>query len=119
MYRLTAAGQGLLVSDNFAELQRLHLGDVLEVPAPHGVIRLPIGVIRLPITGIMVDYSDQQGTILMDRSIFQTFWRDDSINVFRGYLEPGAQVPDVKRRILERFAGERQVFVLTNGELKT
>ncbi len=33
-------------------------------------------------------------------------------------LKPGAQVPDVKRRILERYAGERQVFVLTNGELK-
>ena len=29
-----------------------------------------------------------------------------------------AQLPDVKRRILERYAGERQVFVLTNGELK-
>jgi len=27
-------------------------------------------------------------------------------------------VPEVKQRILERYAGERQVFVLTNGELK-
>jgi putative ABC transport system permease protein len=34
------------------------------------------------------------------------------------YLEPGASVPDVRQRILERYAGTRQVFVLTNGELK-
>ena len=111
MYRETAAGRGLMVSDNLAQLQRLSLGDVLEIPAPHGVIRLPI-------VGIVVDYSDQQGTILMDRTVFQQYWHDDSINAFRLYLSPGAQVPDVKRRILERYAGVRQVFVLTNGELK-
>ena len=112
MYRLTAAGQGLMVSDNLAQLQRLTLGEMLEIPAPYGVIRLPI-------VGIVVDYFDQQGTILMDRSLFQKYWHDDSVNVFRLYLKPGAQVPDVKRRILERYMGERQVFVLTNGELKS
>ena len=40
------------------------------------------------------------------------------MNVFRVYLQPGASVPDVKQRILARYAGQRQVFVLTNGELK-
>jgi putative ABC transport system permease protein len=111
MYGLTAAGQGLMVSDNLAQLQRLRLGEVIEVPAPHGVIRLPIA-------GIVVDYSDQQGTILMDRSLFERYWHDDSVNVFRLYLKPGATVPDVRQRVLERYAGERQVFVLTNGELR-
>jgi len=111
MYNLTSAGKGLMVSDNLAQLQRLALGDVLELPAPHGTIRLPI-------VGIVLDYSDQQGTILMDIRVFQQYWRDDTVNAFRLYLSPGAQVPDVKRRILARYAGERQVFVLTNGELK-
>ena len=111
MYRLAAAGKGLMVSDNLAQLQRLKLGETLEIPAPAGVIRLPI-------VGIILDYSDQQGTILMDRTVFKQYWHDDTVNVFRVYLQPGAQVPDVKRRILERFAGERQVFVLTNRELK-
>lgn len=111
MYRLTAAGRGLIVSDNLAELQRLRLGEVLEIPAPHGVIRLPIA-------GIVVDYSDQQGTILMDRRLFVRYWRDDTVNLFRLYLRPGATVPAVKERILDRYAGARQVFVLTNRELK-
>ena len=111
MYQETAAGRGLMVSDNLAQLQRLHVGETLEIPAPGGLIRLPI-------VGIVVDFSDQQGTILMDRTVFQQYWRDDSINVFRVYLEPGAIVPDVKDRILARFSGERQVFVLTNDELK-
>jgi putative ABC transport system permease protein len=111
MYRETAAGRGLVVSDNLAQLQRLKLGEVLEIPAPHGVIRLPI-------VGIVVDYSDQQGTILMDRTVFQQYWHDDSINAFRLYLSRAAQVPEVKRQILARYAGQRQVFVLTNVELK-
>jgi putative ABC transport system permease protein len=111
MYRRTAAGEGLMVSDNLAQLQRLHLGEILEIAAPGGVIRLPI-------VGIVVDYSDQQGTILMDRTLFQRYWHDDTVNVFRVYLEPGAQVADVRQRIIERFAGQRQVFVLTNTELK-
>ncbi len=112
MYRRTSAGEGLMVSENLAQLQDLTLGEVLEVPAPYGVIRLPIA-------GIITDYSDQQGAILMDRRLFQRYWRDDSVNLFRLYLSPGAKMPDVRRSILERYAGERQVFVLTNAELKS
>ena len=111
MYRRTAAGEGLMVSDNLAQLQDLKLGEIVEVPAPNGLIKLPI-------VGIVVDYSDQQGTILMDRSLFIRYWNDDSVNVFRVYLNPGAPAADVRQRILERYAGARQVFVLTNVELK-
>jgi putative ABC transport system permease protein len=111
MYRRTAAGDGLIVSDNLAQLQHLSIGAILDVPAPEGVIHLPI-------VGIVVDYSDQQGTIMMDRTLFERYWHDDSVNVFRLYLKPGALVPVVRQHILERYAGTRQVFVLTNGELK-
>ncbi|MES1256460.1 MAG: FtsX-like permease family protein, partial [Acidobacteriota bacterium] len=111
MYRRAAAGEGLVVSDNFAQLQHLSLGEMLEIPAPEGVIRLPI-------VGIVVDYSDQQGTILMDRTVFERYWHDDSVNVFRLYLKPGISVSRVRQQILERYAGTRQVFVLTNTELK-
>jgi putative ABC transport system permease protein len=111
MYQRTAAGEGLMVSENLASLQHLRLGELLEIAAPNGVIRLPIA-------GIVVDYSDQQGTILMDRRVFLKYWHDDTVNAFRVYLKTGAQVPEVRRRILERYAGRRQVFVLTNGELK-
>jgi putative ABC transport system permease protein len=112
MYRQAAAGEGLMVADNLAQLQHLKLGDMLEVPAPNGLIRLPI-------VGVIVDYSDQQGTIFMDRKLFTKYWSDDSVNVFRVYLSPGATVPEVRRRILEQYAGQRQVFVLTNRELKS
>jgi putative ABC transport system permease protein len=111
MYRKAAAGEGLLVSDNLAGLQHLSLGETLEIPAPNGMIRLPI-------VGIVVDYSDQQGTVLMDRGLFLKYWNDDSVNIFRIYVKQGAPIADVRQRILEQYAGQRQVFVLTNDELK-
>ncbi len=111
MYRIAAAGDGLIVADNLAQLQHLTVGDMLEVPAPKGLIRLPI-------VGVILDFSDQQGTIFMDRSLFIRYWNDDSVNAFRVYLNPGATVPEVRQRILEKYAGQRQVFVLTNQELK-
>ena len=111
MYRRAAAGEGLIVSDNLAELQRLRLGDVIAIPAPYGLVRLPI-------VGIVVDYSDQQGTILMDRSVFIKYWHDDSVRDFSVYVARGATVSEVRERILERYAGRRQVFVLLNSDLK-
>ena len=111
MFRLAAAGRGLLVSENLAELHRLHYGETLELPTPTGLLQLPI-------VGIVVDYSDQQGALLIDRAVFQRHWQDDSVNFFRVYLNPEAAWPDVKRQILERYAGVRQVFVLNNDELR-
>ncbi len=111
MYRLTAQGKGLLVSDNFALLHGFKLGDRVDIPSPNGAVHLPI-------VGVVTDYSDQQGTILMDRSVYRRYWNDDTANVFRIYLAPGAAEADVKRRILERFANERRLFVLTNQDLR-
>jgi len=111
MYRKAAAGEGLMVSDNLARLQHLSLGEALEIPAPKGVMRLPI-------VGIVSDYSDQQGTILIDRQLFIRYWNDDTVNVFRVYATPGTAPLDLRRRIIERLSAERQLFVFTNGEVK-
>jgi putative ABC transport system permease protein len=112
MFVDAGSGRGLLVSENLAGLQRLRLGDTFELPTPNGVLRLPIA-------GVVVDYTDQQGTVLIDRALFQRYWQDDTANFFRVYLASGAGWADVKRHILERYAGVRQVFILNNDELRT
>jgi putative ABC transport system permease protein len=111
MYRLAARGEGVMASDNLAVLQRLKLGDTVEIAAPHGLLRLPI-------VGIMMDYSDQQGSLLVDREVYRRYWNDDSVNTFRVYLKPGAKEAEVRERLLARFAGGRRLFVFTNAELR-
>ena len=111
MFRRTQAGQAILASENLALLRGLKLGDVVDVPSPGGVLRLPIA-------GIVTDYSDEQGSLLMDRSLYKRYWNDSSVNVFRIYLAPGAAEADVKRRILEKFGNQRRLFVLTNRDVR-
>jgi putative ABC transport system permease protein len=112
MYRVAGAGKGLIVSDSLAQRFQLALGDTLDIPAPQGAISLPI-------VGIIVDYTDQQGTIFMDRSVWIEHWQDDSVNDFRVFVSPGAAVADVRQRIIERYAGERQLFVLTSEQSRS
>jgi len=111
MYRLTARGEGVIASDNLAALKGLKLGDVIEIAAPNGLLRLPIA-------GIVIDYSDQGGSLLVDRQVLRRYWNDDSVNTFRVYLKPGAKEAEVRERLLARFAGERRVFVFTSAELR-
>src|SRR5208282_1448274 len=66
MYRLAAAGQGILASDNLAKLANLRLGEVVEVPTP-------MGLLRLPIVGLVEDYSDPKGTLLFDRRLYTQY----------------------------------------------
>ncbi len=111
MYRRAAAGEAAIVSENFANLQQVGIGDVLDIPTPTGLLRLPVA-------GIIEDWSDQLGTILLDRKVFIRQWRDDSVNAFRIYLKPGATEAGVKARILAALSGTRRVFVLTNRDVR-
>lgn len=110
MYLRTAAGEAVIISDNLAGLRGVKLGDILELATPRGPLRLPVA-------GIVRDYSDQQGVVLVDRAVYQRYWMDDTANVIRVYLAPGASAAEVKRQILERCAG-RRLFVLSNAEVR-
>ncbi len=90
MYRLTAEGRGVILSDRRSlQLKNLHAGDTIEIPAPTGTLRLPV-------VGVIDDWSDQQGTIFLDRTVYRKWWNDDRVNTFRVYLRQGASLPSVR-----------------------
>jgi len=109
MYQKAAAGQGVIVSDTLAQLYRLAPGDVIEVPAPKGMISLPI-------VGVVLDYTDLQGSIIIDRALFIEYWDDPGVSDFRVFVSPNTRVGDVGEQIVKHFAGRRTVFVLTNED---
>jgi putative ABC transport system permease protein len=112
MYHLTAEGKGVVASENFALLHGYKYKQVLHIASPSGIINLPI-------VGIVTDFSDQQGSILMDLRQYQKYWSDDTINVFRIYLNPGVHWQDVKQRILQKFGDQKRLFVLTNEDVRS
>ncbi len=112
MYRKAAGEEGVIISDNLSLLRGYKYGDTLEMPAPGGVLRMPV-------VGVVLDYSDQQGTILLNHSIYKRYWGDDRLNVFRVYVSNKQQEEQVRQAIVNRFANERRLFVLTNQELRS
>jgi len=112
MSQLASQGKGVIISENLSTLQNLHLNNWLEIPTPSGLLRLPI-------VGVVQDYTSQEGSLWIDRTVFRRCWKSDEVDLFRIYLLPLASADRVKRSILEKFQGQRQVFVLTNGELKS
>jgi putative ABC transport system permease protein len=111
MYRVAGEGRGFIVSDNFAGLHDAHLGDSIELATPTGSLRLPIA-------GVVPDWSDQTGAVFLDRRLYARRWNDDTVNVFRIYLDHGATPEGVRQAILERFASSRRLFVLTNRDVR-
>jgi putative ABC transport system permease protein len=111
MYKTAAEGKGVIASENFALLRHVRLGDVLEIPAPDGVLRLPV-------VGIIREFSDQQGSLLMDRQLYIQHWHDDSVNLYRIYLAKGADPSAVKSAILSKLGDQTRLFVLRNSELR-
>jgi len=111
MLRLAKAGQGVILSDSLARIRGFHKGDTIE-------INTPTGPLRLPILGTTIDYSDQQGSFLMDRSVYLHYWKDDTANIFRVYLRKGTNPEKVRQAIYERFSDQRRLFVFTNDSLR-
>lgn len=113
MYPLTSAGQGVIVSDNFARLQRQEVGDRVDLATPGGLLSLPI-------VGIITDWSDQQGSVFLDRTVYERYWQDDTVNVIRVYVSQGIDPLVVRQRILERLAPAfPRLLVFTNAEVRS
>jgi putative ABC transport system permease protein len=111
MNRLASEGKGVILSENLAALTRLHLGDTVELPAPAETLRLPV-------VGVIRDLSNQMGTMILDRKTYIRAFQDDSVDVFRVYLQPGAALADVRRSIIDRLGSQRHMFVLSNREIR-
>jgi putative ABC transport system permease protein len=107
MVREAAAGRGAIVSESLSLIRNLHVGDTVE-----------LGPLRLPIVGVHVDFSDQQGSAMIDRSVYVRQWKDESADVLRVYVEPGASRDAVRQAILDRFSSRGRLFVMTTAEVK-
>jgi putative ABC transport system permease protein len=111
MYRRAAAGEGVIASENFASLRHLHLGATVDLPTPAGPLTLPI-------VGVVRDYADEQGSLMVDLAVYRKYWGDTSVDYFRVFLTAGADADTVRRAILSRFSGNHRLFVLRTEEVR-
>jgi putative ABC transport system permease protein len=111
MNRLASEEKGFIVAENLANLERLKLGEVIELPTPSGPLRLPV-------VGVVRDYSNQLGSILVDRKTYVRWFRDDTVDIFRVYLRRGVSAEAVRQAIVDRIGKQRRLFVLLNRDVR-
>ena len=55
---------------------------------------------------------------MIDLSLYRKYWQDDAVDFFRVYLMRGADRAAVRSAILEKFAQNRRLFVLSTDEVR-
>jgi putative ABC transport system permease protein len=111
VYKLVEEQKGVLVSENLANLQHISPGQIVE-------LNTPAGLLRLPAVGIMRDYSNQLGVIFIERGAYLKAYQDDTVDLFRIYVKPGASIAEVRRQINTRVGRNRRLFVWLNKDVR-
>ena len=84
-------------------------GQSIKVPTPEGSRKLIVA-------GVYADYSNETGTIMVNRKFIKEFYKDDSITNAAIYLKPDTD-PDIWANLIRsKFPG---IFVRTNKNLRT
>jgi putative ABC transport system permease protein len=70
------------------------------------------------VQGVYYDYSNDHGTFMMDRAVYASLFKDDSVNGTALYLQPGFEPDSVIQDILKRLPSGTKVFIQSNAALK-
>jgi putative ABC transport system permease protein len=98
------------VSQNFAALYGVGVGDRLTLPARNGPLEVEV-------VGTVVDYTWNRGTILMDREWYREEFNDKQVDVFDLFLKPGTDVAGLRKEIMSRYGAAEALFAVTRPEV--
>jgi putative ABC transport system permease protein len=100
----------ILVSENFAALYGVGVGD-------HIAVRGRRGPLELEVIGTMVDYTWNRGTILMARSGYKEVFGDNQVDIYDVYLRPGAAADAVRDELETRWGKSAALYARTRAQL--
>jgi len=110
-----ADGEGAILSEVLANRLQLTAGNRVSIATP-------VGEQSLLVLGVFYDYATDGGKIIIDRSLYQQWWKDDGVTVFPVYLHTGVELDQARSAIGELFAreddGSLMPTVLSNAELR-
>jgi putative ABC transport system permease protein len=104
-------GKGAIVSESFQVRFGKQVGDLIELVTPSGPASFKV-------LGIYIDYSSDIGSVLIDRALYKKYWRDELVDAFDLWFEPGADIAAAIQRIKDDYGERYQLFISTHRELK-
>ncbi len=103
---LTDPSRQAVVSEPFAIHNHVRQGQQIE-------IETPAGKARFQVAGIHYDYSNDRGTIVIDREIYRRLFHDDTATTLAIYLSPGAKVDEVRAELFRKMSARGYRFLIT------
>ncbi len=101
----------VLVSEPFARRYRVGVGDRVRLATPQGP--------RAPrVAGVYRDYSNDRGTVLLDRESFLSLFGDTRVTSVAVAAAPGVDAGALRQRVLAAAEGRFALSVSTNRELR-
>ncbi len=100
----------VVVSEPFATRFGVKAGDVLPLDTPSGLVRFRIAA-------IYNDYSSDAGVMIADSRTYARLYHDDSVDSLAVYAAPGADLGDLRSRII-RIVLPLRIDVETTRELR-
>jgi putative ABC transport system permease protein len=99
---------GVLVSETFSRHFGVRVGEGLDLPAPGGLRRATV-------RGIIADYGNERGSLLLDRPVFLAWFQDPRVASLALFLRPGESPEAFAARLRRDHPG---LQVRTNGALR-
>ncbi len=100
-----------MVSEPFSEKFHVTTGDAVDLPGPGGPVRVRVA-------GVYTDYSNDRGTITLDRARFQRIWPLKGAVSAAVTLRPGVSPEEGARRVEQALRGRFALRVRTNATLR-
>ncbi len=108
--RARALGQ-VLVSEPYARRFGVRAGGAVTIATPRGQRRFSVA-------GVYRDYSNDRGTVLLDRALYLALFDDRRVTSVAVLAATGVDASDLRRRILTAANGRYALSIATNVELR-
>ncbi len=102
------AAPGVLASETFARHFGVRVGQTLDLPTPSGTRQVTV-------RGILADYGNERGSLILDRPVFLAWFQDARVASLALYLRPGASADAVAARLRRDHPG---LQIRSNGALR-
>jgi putative ABC transport system permease protein len=100
-----------MVSEPYAEKFGVKAGDEIELPSDRGTVRVRVA-------GVYTDYSNDRGTVSLDRAQFQRLWPLTGASTLAVTLQAGVSPEEGARRVAAALRGRFALRVRTNATLR-
>jgi putative ABC transport system permease protein len=101
----------VLISENLSVRANLHPGDKY-------LVGTPTGPHELEVYAVVVDYSSDQGWMMIDRKWYSEYWQDELIDSVDLVFEPGADTENAMNVVRGRLGDTQDLFVSRQETLR-